>query len=122
MAFQLQYWSPVFGVKRNLKQDICTICKNLLERQCINCQTKIPYNADIKCICTYNKNCDHVYHKHCIETWFTVQKKCPLCMIDWDNTTLFKECNIHKNIVDDDTIKNNDNKPKKSNKPKEVNL
>jgi|Laugresu1bdmlbsd_1035121.scaffolds.fasta_scaffold33417_1 hypothetical protein len=44
--------------------------------------------------------CHHRYHKQCIESWITVNARCPLCM-KYIKDTKIKERNINDNMTDE---------------------
>jgi len=44
-------------------------------RQCAICQNELQINDD----CRQIKVCVHVFHSNCIEPWFRMNMKCPLC-------------------------------------------
>ena len=45
---------------------------------CVVCQESCKIGSDIM----REVNCGHVFHAHCIDTWFCTSKKCPLCKFE----------------------------------------
>ena len=56
-----------------LNCDTCSICRNLLTENCIEC------NSDVKDCYSIIVKCNHLYHNHCINKWIKNKKTCPLC-------------------------------------------
>jgi len=44
------------------------------EHDCSVCLETIKSNFDLRTL-----SCDHKFHKHCIQKWSCIQKKCPMC-------------------------------------------
>ena len=44
-------------------------------KECSICLEEIEENDDIKKLI----NCDHIFHKSCIDTWSNNNNTCPLC-------------------------------------------
>lgn len=48
---------------------------NDLEIFCSICQSDIQVKTEI----VRELKCCHIYHLHCIDTWFLIKNECPLC-------------------------------------------
>ena len=56
-----------------MKRDKCSICLCKIEEESL--VTQLPY-------------CEHFYHHSCLEEWFMVDSKCPICKRDYLETYL----------------------------------
>jgi len=59
--------------------DTCGICENILYYKCVSCEDK----KYIDCIAIFG-DCNHAFHKHCIDEWIKNNNKCPLCRSKWN--------------------------------------
>ena len=53
------------------------IWNNLNKETCVICQDDIINNEIIR-----NLKCNHNFHIDCIDTWFSENKKCPMCKFE----------------------------------------
>lgn len=98
--FIVESFFPVFISSWKTETGICSICRNLVEGPCVNCQT----TADItrECHLCWGK-CGHVFHKHCIDRWIVAREVCPLDNQPWEQNKLWDEA-YHKLRVDGESI------------------
>ena len=63
--------------------DVCAICRNNLNDNCIVCSSEEIYDTK-DCISVLGV-CGHGYHMHCIKSWLDKKNtKCPLDNQHWD--------------------------------------
>jgi RING-box protein 1 len=63
---------------KNIKNEICAICRNNLLEKCIQCQVKTSIDCKSVLGC-----CGHGYHKCCIDKWCLTRSICPLDDQQW---------------------------------------
>tara|TARA_B110000977_G_C10703705_1_gene348431 strand:- start:41 stop:541 length:501 start_codon:yes stop_codon:yes gene_type:complete len=65
-------------IKKIIDKTVCVLYKNLEEKddKCHICNE--AYNDDD--ICRLNNECKHYFHQSCIDTWYSANKKCPICL------------------------------------------
>jgi hypothetical protein len=108
-SFVLKNWFPVYGVEIDLRIDTCSICRNKLSIKCITCQSAIPYNPNTNCTLSYSKNCEDIFHTHCIKKWLQEHKTCPSDVTEWIETSDKSQSNInHKKV--EESVKKESNK------------
>ena len=63
--------------------DVCAICRNNLNDNCIVCSSEEIYDSK-DCISVLGV-CGHGYHMHCIKSWLDKKNtKCPLDNQHWE--------------------------------------
>jgi hypothetical protein len=84
-----------------LRDNKCPICHNLIYGKPIKIR-KLIQNQNIG-DWVYNRNkpnisckldCDHIFHSHCISTWFNQKSECPMCRDRinlWENRRLSQQ-------------------------------
>jgi RING-box protein 1 len=70
---EIEKFNVNLNYELTLNCDTCSICRNLLTENCIEC------NNDIKDCYAIVGKCNHLYHNHCIKKWMKTRKTCPLC-------------------------------------------
>lgn len=50
----------------------------ILPTQCVICQEEMPTGTNAKRIL----HCGHLFHRPCIESWFQLNPRCPVCRYD----------------------------------------
>lgn len=68
----------VFVKTPDLGDEICAICKNRLDQQCITCESGNDLSK--KCIPQFGE-CSHAFHDHCLSEWHKTQRE-PTCPTD----------------------------------------
>lgn len=78
-------WNAVASWMSNEVSPNCSICKNSLDSNSTCNDCIILGDPNIKCPPTKGQ-CGHIYHKHCLDRWFSVQKNqlCPLDQHIWN--------------------------------------
>ncbi|KAI9480674.1 MAG: RING/U-box [Benjaminiella poitrasii] len=83
MKTKVVSWNAVSEWKWNVKEgdDVCGICHSAYENCCANCT--MPGDD---CPLIWGK-CSHVFHLHCLWTWFDNSKngeRCPMDRSTWE--------------------------------------
>ena len=63
----------ISDLQHHTKRNTCPICFNEIQEESL--VTELP-------------NCQHLYHHDCLEKWFIVDSKCPICKQDYLETYL----------------------------------
>jgi RING-box protein 1 len=79
LKFVVEQWSPVAIYNYKIDQDTCSICRNNIMEQCVQCSTTI----NKKCEVSLGK-CGHGYHYHCISKWLQTNQSCPIDMAPFE--------------------------------------
>lgn len=67
-------FNPVFTV--SVSSRLCGICQQSLNMTCGICLHPSVCGP-------VSGKCGHVYHKHCFDNWYKLNKNCPICRDDW---------------------------------------
>ncbi|KAF7690746.1 Anaphase-promoting complex subunit 11 [Cucumispora dikerogammari] len=74
--------NPVYTF--SISNRLCGICQQSLNMTCGLC-----LHPSV-CGPIYGK-CGHVYHKHCFDNWYKLNKNCPICREDWISQLVYGE-------------------------------
>lgn len=75
---ELISWSPIATWSFKSLSTDCSICRELLMRECTECTTK-PITQHKKTCIVSKGICGHCFHDHCISKWLTGAITCPIC-------------------------------------------
>ncbi len=94
----------IVAITKYKDNEVCSICRNKLSDLCIECQADSFVNNHTKndCINAGAKDCDHIFHAHCMHRWLKTGDTCPLDNKIWH----FKR---EKTAADDDNDDDNKN-------------
>eukprot|EP01084_Bolivina_argentea_P229154 386837_1 len=101
----------IVSITKYKDNEICSICRNKLSDLCIECQNDSFVNNRTKndCINAIAKDCQHIFHAHCMHRWLKTRDTCPLDNKIWH----FKreKTAIDENANDNDNKNDNEDTP-----------
>ena len=71
----LNYFNNTYKKRKYINNKLKLLLLN--SNECAICLDKIENNKNIILL-----NCDHYFHKNCLDNWFVKSKTCPICRND----------------------------------------
>lgn len=76
MTIQILEWVELASWQWDYDDDMCCFCQDSIDSCCADC--KHPTDCP-----PIMGECGHIFHKHCVEMWFTQHDDCPYCRKKW---------------------------------------